>query len=143
MNYIKPYNVKAILNNLNLVFKTGDINKLNKQTYGVLHLMSGFIAHYNLMGFQDHYEDLRELVKDIKNSFDYNCPNRVVTDPYFAEHYGPEYPKSKADIYNGMHDLIEKYESQINEKFSKAESEKEINIANHLAFRHGYKLVKE
>ena len=51
MHELKPYNSKAILNNIELVLKTGDSQKLNNPTYSFIMLMSGFIAHYNLMGF--------------------------------------------------------------------------------------------
>jgi hypothetical protein len=51
----QPYNVKAITNNIKLIFKTGDINKLNGPTYKVISLYMGFIAHYGLNGFRGTY----------------------------------------------------------------------------------------
>ena len=70
----KVRNTKAIINNLQLVFKTGDIEKLNGSTYDFLYLLSGFIAHYDLYGFRAYYQDLRELIKDLQDSHDIAYP---------------------------------------------------------------------
>lgn len=106
MAYIKPLNVKSVLNNLNLVFKSNDINKLNKPAYNVLHNMNGFIAHYNIQGFKEHYADVKDLINDIKSSTDYTDPDRLIKDPWFGSQYGAEYPQSKSTIYNGLSLLI-------------------------------------
>ena len=65
MNKLQPYNVKAIVSNVELVFKSGDISKLNKSAYHFIYLLSLFIAHYNLYGFQDYYQDLRLFAEDL------------------------------------------------------------------------------
>lgn len=48
----------------NVVDAAKDIKKLNKNGYDFLYLASGFIAHYNIHGFKEHYEE-HSLRKDI------------------------------------------------------------------------------
>ena len=141
MNILKPYNSIAILKNIKTIFLTKDINKLNKPTYNFLSSMSGFIAHYDLTGFQYNYRDLRDLINDLKNSSDYNDPEREVRDPFFAAKYGREYPKSKVAILLGLPALINQYEQAINQHFSQDQKKRELNIATKLAAQHGYKLI--
>jgi hypothetical protein len=49
----------------NLLAACEDINKLNKTGYNFIYLASGFIAHYNLHGFIDFYEEPGSLAADI------------------------------------------------------------------------------
>jgi len=67
MNYATK---DKILKNLELVFKTKNINKLNKSTYKFL-CLNGFIAHYDINGFKAYYQDIRNLIKDLENSIYY------------------------------------------------------------------------
>lgn len=39
----------------NIVKACKDINKLNKTGYNFIYLASGFITHYDICGFIDHY----------------------------------------------------------------------------------------
>ncbi len=64
----KPYNVAALEKNINLVFRTGDIRKLNKLTYDFIILHMSFIAHYNLYGFQEEYADLDMFRRALQTS---------------------------------------------------------------------------
>ena len=48
----------------NIVAACANIEKLNKKAYTFLNVCSGFIAHYNLNGFKDYYED-NSLASDI------------------------------------------------------------------------------
>ena len=100
----KPYNVKALESNVSLVFRTGDIGKLNKPTYEFIHLDMGFIAHFNLQGFQCAYADLelfREMLQRSEHSHDpdYNLrwADRCEGDRDFIKWYGEAYCKSKAE----------------------------------------------
>lgn len=122
----KPYNVKYILRNVELVFKSKDSKKLNKVGYGFLYLMSGFIAHYDLHGFQYYYRDLRLLINDLNPESLRNDAYRDETDRDFNEWYGKSYNKSKADVKRGLADLSEKYADEIDRYFSLKESGKEI-----------------
>jgi hypothetical protein len=47
--------MKMITSNVVKCVKNADTTFLTKQAYNFLYLSSGFIAHYNLYGFQDEY----------------------------------------------------------------------------------------
>ena len=69
----KPYNVDYLERNIREVFRTGDIGKLTKGTYEFITLHMGFIAHYDLHGFQCVYADLdlfREMLQRSEYSHD-------------------------------------------------------------------------
>lgn len=102
------YNSRAILNNLELVFKTNDITKLNKPTYTFVSLMSGFIAHYDLYGFQSTYEDVSTLIREIAESVQSYIPDHT----YEAQEYGQVYADSKKAIYDELPTLCAKYMKQ-------------------------------
>lgn len=50
-----PVNVKSITNNVALVFRERNIDKLNGTAYHFIILYMGFIAHYDLAGFKAVY----------------------------------------------------------------------------------------
>lgn len=105
-NLLTPHNSKAILANIGLVMRTGDITKLNKPTYKFISLMSGFIAHYDLYGFQSYYEDVSQLITDIHESVGSYIPDYE----YSVNNYGQPYADSVQAIYAGLPDLIIKYQ---------------------------------
>lgn len=105
---LKPYNSRAILNNLELVFKTSNIEKLNKPAYQFVANMSNFIAHYDLYGFQNHYENVDTLIEEIIASVDSYLPDHG----YYTESYGQPYADSVRDIYRGLGSLCPKYLTQ-------------------------------
>jgi len=108
MNKLQSYNSKAIASNLNLVFKTKNIEKLNKPTYNFLMLMSGFIAHYNLYGFMDEYQNVEDLARDIYKSWDTKRPDYWVED-FFVKKYGIEYCQSKTDTIKAILEVTKNY----------------------------------
>ena len=61
--------VKQITNNLEQIFKNHDINLLTKRTYMWLNLHCGFIAHYNIDGFKQVYENLSDLIYHFEHSY--------------------------------------------------------------------------
>lgn len=119
----KPVNTKAIINNLNLVFKTRDIDKLNGPTYNYLYLLSGFIAHYDINGFKHYYQDLRELIKDLSDSHDIAYPRvECSSDCLQIDYYN-----SKYETHLEVKKLVEKYEKEIWEIFCRLEQEQDLN----------------
>lgn len=105
----KPHNVKALEQNLALVFKAGDIHKLNKPSYTFIIDHMGFIAHYDLSGFQCEYAELDEFRERLQTSEysklpDYNLDwaNRYEGDRDFNKWYGPAYCKSVAEGIRGI-----------------------------------------
>ena len=109
----KPVNDKAIVSNIELVFKTGDISKLNKPTYEFVMNMSGFIAHYNLYGFQEYYTDLRDFSRDLLDACTEYEANRDETDRDFVKWYGQDYCSSKARAKRGIADVVRKYQGRV------------------------------
>lgn len=100
----KPHNVPALERNIALVFKTGDIGKLNKPTYNFIIQQMHFIAHYDLDGFQCTYSDLDEFREKLQTSEysedpDYNLKwaDKYEADRDFNNWYGPAYCKSVAE----------------------------------------------
>lgn len=54
-----------IVGNIRKVMTTQNSKNLSKQAYSFLNLSSGFIAHYNVYGFQDYYENVDRLAREI------------------------------------------------------------------------------
>lgn len=124
----KPYNTKAILNNINTVYKTGDIEKLSKASYSFINLLSGFIAHYNIYGFMDHYKDLRDFSHDLLKACSSTSIEYQRSDRDFIKWYGVAYCNSKADIMEGLVKIVNKYHVSIEEKQTNTDMEKIQNL---------------
>jgi hypothetical protein len=82
-----------------------DISKLSAVGYNFLYLASGFIAHYNRLGFKGYYEN-GDLPKDILANDSANMwYNFRPGDPHF------EYYASRADVYRrivaGLNRMVE------------------------------------
>lgn len=93
--------VQLIVSSFRKVFKTGDIEHLTKPAYNFIYLASGFIAHYNLYGFQDEYRN----VDDLKRAIIAN----VVSNQWTNFHPGErdyDYYMQKRDIYNLIVDEV-------------------------------------
>ena len=100
----KPYNVDALERTICQVFQKGDIRLLTKATYNFITSNMGFIAHYDLQGFQCEYADLdlfREKLQTSEYSEDpdYNLrwADRCEFDRDFVKWYGEAYCKSEAE----------------------------------------------
>jgi hypothetical protein len=100
----KPYNVDALERTICQVFQKGDIRLLTKATYNFITLNMGFIAHYDLQGFQCDYADLDLFRKSLQTSEysedpDYNLrrADRCESDRDFLKWYGEAYCKSEAE----------------------------------------------
>lgn len=113
----KPYNVNYITGNVNQVFKSHNINKLNKGAYDFIIQHMGFIAHYDIQGFRREYADLRQFARLLQTSeyssddYNYNLhqATRQENNQSFNEEYGPAYNKSVADTIKGIVDISRKY----------------------------------
>ena len=107
------HNVSAIVSNVKLVFKSGDINKLNGTAYRFIITHMGFIAHYDLYGFRDTYQDLNQFAKALQTSeysesYDYN-PRRADEVGAQTDEYGPGYNKSVSDTIRGIIAIAQDY----------------------------------
>ena len=99
-----PAQIQRIVNSVKRVFEKNDIQQLTKQAYEFLYLSSGFIAHYNLYGFQSTYENVDLLARDI---LDNKCMNQWSNFHEGEEDY--EYMMQKKDIYNQLVKLADKH----------------------------------
>lgn len=84
----------------NVVAACKDINKLNSRGYKFLCLACGFIAHYNIHGFKDHY-DGNSLLQDI---IDNACLNQW--DNFHAGDRDYDYMMAKKAVYNRIVEAI-------------------------------------
>lgn len=80
----------------NVLSASKDINKLNKRGYNFLYLASGFIAHYNLQGFIDYYQD-NNLMNDILLNKSFNQ-----WDNFSKADKDYDYYMGKKEVYNAI-----------------------------------------
>ena len=101
-----PYNVEALDQNIARVFFEENIGKLNKPTYEFIISHMGFIAHYDLRGFQGEYQDLdhfRTMLQtgegsgDLNYNYNLQQAQRFENDRDFDKWYGQAYCHSVAD----------------------------------------------
>jgi len=124
----KPVNSKAIISNIGQIFKTNDITELNKPTYEFVMNLSGFIAHYNLYGFQENYSDLRSFADDLLSACTEETADREANDSDFNRWYGHAYCQSKADAINGIREVVTKFNSGVTTSFENKDAEKLQNL---------------
>lgn len=94
---LTPYTEKqkALIVN-NIIKACNDINKLNSTGYKFINLASGFIAHYNLHGFIDYYQN-NSLKHDIINNARMNQWNNFLPSDKNYHYY-----MSKKSVYNSI-----------------------------------------
>lgn len=86
-----------IANNVYKVILSKNINFLTKQSYDFLNNCIGFIAHYDLYGFRDYYEDTNTLAKDILDNAE---SNQWVN--FFKGENDYDYYMAKKELYNRL-----------------------------------------
>ncbi|MCI0560208.1 MAG: hypothetical protein MN733_17105 [Nitrososphaera sp.] len=139
-NTWKPYNVQAIIRNVELVFKTSSIEKLNQPTYKFITLHMGFIAHYDLYGFQAHYQDLRDFCAKLQTSEysrdeDYNLRE---ADRYeHRQEFGAAYNHSISQAIRGLVAVARKYAGKINAIFAQLEMERDLTQVKRILVKYG------
>ena len=124
----KPINSRAIISNINLVFKTGNIEKLNGTTYRFVHNLSGFIAHYDLRGFQCTYQDLRDFARDLLSTCTEKEALRLGRDRDFINWYGQAYCSSNEQAIRGIREVVLKYQESVQNKFQDVDADRLDNI---------------
>ncbi len=95
--------IAMIVGNIRKVMQTGNSENLTKQAYNFLYQSSGFIAHYNLYGFQGTYSNVAELAADILNNKSSNQWNNF--NPGDRDY---AYMMGKKACYNAICDMLEK-----------------------------------
>ena len=129
-------NVKSVLASMERVFKTRDSSKLTKVAYNRLYLLGGFIAHYDLGGFQHHYSRTSELAKDILSSYEVNNPNHYMQES-FVRDYGQAYCQSEYDLARNLKTCAAHYLPELEKHDNESEKETDIALARTLLAKHG------
>lgn len=131
-----PVNVASVLRNVETVFKTRDSSKLSKVSYNRLYLLGGFIAHYDLGGFQHAYSETSRLAKDILSAYEVNSPEHYMQDCFIRD-YGQAYCQSEHDLARNLKTLAAHYLPQLEAHDTQAEREDDIATARTLLAKHG------
>lgn len=103
-------NKSGIIRSLKSVIKNKDITKLTKDAYNFTMNISGFIAHYNHQGFMSNYENVADLVEDLKRSSDISNAERYINDRWFSENEQKEWYRAKSEILMAIRDMVENIE---------------------------------
>ena len=115
----KVINAGRIVRNVSRVFLKEDINLLSKESYNHIITRMGFIAHYDLVGFQHEYRILirfaeklltSEIGDGLNNTF--YCAENCKT-VMFTDHFGIDVANSFVDAIIGIRkvaiDYLEKH----------------------------------
>jgi len=139
---------KAVVRSLKKVAEKKDIRFLTKGAYQLITLKMGFIAHFNLCGFQSVYQDLREFflrlqTSEYSNERDYNLreADRQEKDSDFKKWYGQENQKNTAWVIREIVRIAREHEKEVAEVFGKQQMTEELSTASTLAEKYGYQLV--
>ena len=101
-----------IVSSIRKVFETNDINHLTKSAYNFLSLSSGFIAHYNLLGFRDAYADVHDLKRELAQNYNSNQWNN-----FRAGERDYDYMMQKKEIYNRICSLFQNEEYELKQSW--------------------------
>lgn len=84
---LTPRQQSLIVNSIDRVMRSGDIEHLTKTAYNFLYQCCGFIAHYNLYGFRDAYKNTEVLrmniILNIRPNMWYNFTPRDSNYAYY------------------------------------------------------------
>jgi len=101
-----------IVSSIRKVFETNDINHLTKPAYTFLNLSSGFIAHCDLFGFRDAYENVNALKRQLAESY---AANQWSNFRLGERDY--DYMMQKKEIYNRICALFQNEGYQLKKSF--------------------------
>ena len=132
----KTYQVQRLVGNIDLVLKRCDIRQLSTPTYKFITLHMGFIAHYDLHGFREHYADLRTFCWKLQTS-EYSSDenhtltlaNRYEADPFYRGQYGRAYVRSIALTIRGIVAVVRRLEPGVTELFDRFEKAQRLTGA--------------
>ena len=100
---------RLIIASVRRVFESRNIKKLTNAAYNHIISHLEFIAHHDLAGFQNYYQNLAEfaealLTSEYSNDLQYNMnrADRYIRGPYFAESCGQAYCQSVVEANFGI-----------------------------------------
>jgi hypothetical protein len=100
-------NAKTISNNIKKILDTGDITKMTNPTYKFIRDISGFIAHFDIQGFQHEYQNVEKLRNDLNKSRDLQRPNYYIEDSFFQkDEHSKDYYTSKSETLNAIKNIL-------------------------------------
>lgn len=99
-------NKKGIEKSIKNIISKNDISYLTKDCYEFLHLLSGFIAHYDINGFADYYQNVAMLINDLQKSSDLSNYTRYITDNYFKNNEQSQYYADKSELLQTIKDIV-------------------------------------
>ena len=140
---------KRIIANVKRVLAEEDISPLAKPAYHLITQYMGFIAHYDLGGFQNTYRDLREfchalLTSEHSNNENYNLDwadeldRRYKADPTSR---GCGQPPGVTDAIRGICAVARAYAPTITAHGDNAQRDAELRHAADLAAKYGMVLA--
>lgn len=86
--------IKSIVNSVNKVLKTRNIEHLTKAAYKFVMLSPGFIAHYDIHGFKAAYSNVNNLQADLERNY-----HAAMWLNFRPGEQNYEYYMSKAEVY--------------------------------------------
>jgi hypothetical protein len=104
MEQLTEKQVNSIINSFKKVFEKNDVTFLNKPAYNFIMLSSGFIAHYNIFGFCDHYKCVYDFAAEIHDNRGANMWTNFLSGEKDYEYY-----RQKALIYGKIADMAESF----------------------------------
>lgn len=104
MEQLTEKQVNSIINSFKKVFEKNDITFLNKPAYNFIMLGSGFIAHYNIFGFRDHYKCVYDFATKIHDNREANVQTYFLPGEKDCEYY-----RQKVLIYGKIADMAESF----------------------------------
>ena len=136
----KPYNTTAIIGNIKKIFKSGNIELLNKNSYNFLITHNYDIAHYNIDGFKGYYNGkVSQLAKAIiaQKSF----VDSRYKDQWFKNAYGEVYEDSVYVIGIAIHNIASIEIETLQKDENTIRKVDELSAASKIAGKYGYTLT--
>ena len=142
---------KRIVANVRHVFTGASIGALNKQAYHLITLHMGFIAHFNLAGFQNSYDDLRLFARSLQTSEygrgrDHNVDWADELDHRYADdptNRGCGQPPTVTATSRGIVLLAHEFEGEMQTVFGERERDDELALAQRIANKHGVTITSK
>ena len=142
---------KRIVANVRHVFTGASIGALNKQAYNLIIMHMGHIAHFDLAGFQESYDDLRLFAHSLQTS-EYSQDDgynqrradeltvRYDVDP---TNRGCGQPPTVTAAIRSIVSLAQEFEPEMQRIFGERERDDELALAQRIANKHGVTITSE
>ena len=142
---------KRIVANVRHVFTGASIGALNKQAYHLITLHMGFIAHFNLAGFQNSYDDLRLFARSLQTSEyghgrNYNIDWADELDHRYADdptNRGCGQPPTVTATIRGIVLVAHEFEGEMQTVFGERERDAKLAYAQKVANEYAVTITPE